>query len=334
MKRDVLSRIAGGILLLYGSLWFDSAFAQTGSFSFGVIAHGALRSESDATNGDMTLREAITESDDDNLAFVVASGFKNATEPCSDKLFFARKELFQSAKNALIVSLSASDWSNCTGKNGKSMAIERLNRIRDLFFEGDFSFGASKLPLIRQSNTKKFRTYVENMRWDVGNMVFATVNLPANNNNFVTAAGHNSEFEDRTVADRDWLRRVFGMASHKNAAGIVLFCDGNPLPLQQLESMVDTGYRRDGYSEIRKQINALAASFNGKVIVVYNPGTKRVTAATPGAITWTGNIGQMRIDSGWSRITVDPTAPSLVELKNITVNAKSGAADVKKTATN
>lgn len=320
------------LLLLAGTLTISSAFAQTGNFSFGVIAYEALRSEENSndmgstSNSDAVLREAIIESDADNLAFVVASGFKTPAEPCSDKLFFKRKELFQSAKNGLIVSLAASDWSRCTGKNGKSMAIERLNRIRDLFFEGDFSFGASKLPLIRQANIKKFRTYVENTRWDVGNMVFATVNIPANNNNFVTAAGRNNEFEDRMVADGDWLKRIFGTASQKNAAGIVLFCDGNPLSIPDIDSVFNAGNGRDGYAEIRKQIKVLASRFNGKVVLIHNLNSVRgLGANAPGTINWQGNVGQLRIEAGWSRITVDPTSPTLFELKNIAVTAKTSA---------
>ena len=93
------------------------------------------------------------------------------------------------AENALIVSLAASDWVNCKAKNGKSIAIERLNRVRELFFAEDVSFGDTDISLIRQSSSAKFRSYAENARWEYGDILFATINLPADNNHYLPEAG-------------------------------------------------------------------------------------------------------------------------------------------------
>ena len=299
-------------------VWFavaacNPSLAQPLAFSFGVIAPTTTRAADEAG-----LRDAILATDADNLAFVVSSGIKTAQEGCSDKLFFKRKELFQGAKNGLIVSVAASDWSSCKADDGRSMAIERLSRVRDLFFEDEFSFGASKLPLTRQASTPKYRTYVENLRWDVGNLVFATVHLPSNNNDFVAAAGRNSEFDDRLIADRDWLHRVFGVATQKGAAGIVLFCDGNPMLPPDLTGLPGQGQgqgqggRRDGFAEIRKQILALSARFPGKVVLIHcQEGAPGASAST---LTWRGKIGAVALGSGWARITVDPLAPALFSL--------------------
>lgn len=278
--------------------------AQATTFSFGVIAHTAA-----AAPEDTVLRDAIAASDADNLAFVVINGIKASSEACSDDLFIRRKTLFERAKNGLILSVAASDWSACRAENGQSLAIERLNRIRDLFFGNDFSFGATKLPIVRQGRMPKFRTYAENLRWDIDRLVFATVNLPANNNDFIHAAGRNSEFEDRMIADRAWLHRLFSSATHRNAAGVVLFVDGNPMAVVEPKPGSGSGPYRDGFAEIRKHIQQLAQRFDGKVMLVH--GQDADNAAFANIITWQGNIGSLHLSSGWQKITVDPASPTL-----------------------
>lgn len=300
--------------LLTGS---SAAQAEPAAFSFGVIA--PVRS--DATN-DAGLSQAIQATDADNLAFVVSSGIKTAQEPCTDQLFFRRKELFQSAKNGVIVSVAAGDWTSCKAHNGRSMAVERLSRIRELFFGNEFSFGGTKLPLTRQANTPRFRTYVENLRWDIGNVVFATVHLPANNNDFVAAAGRNSEFEDRMMADRNWLHRVFGVATQKGAAGIVLFSDGDPIASPDALELPGLGVRRDGFIEIRKQILALSARFSGKVVLVHG---QQGSPATANGLSWRGNLADVTVGSSWVRITVDPILPTLFALSTPTPVVRTAA---------
>ena len=306
------------LLILFALAACSAAMAQPAAFSFGVIAPVSTRAADEAG-----LRDAILATDADNLAFVVSSGIKTSQEACSDKLFFKRKELFQAAKNGLIVSIAASDWSHCKADNGRSMAIERLSRIRDLFFEDDFSFGASKLPLTRQASTPKYRTYVENLRWDVGNMVFATVHLPSNNNDFVAAAGRNSEFDDRLIANRDWLHRVFGVAMQKGAAGIVLFCDGDPMVVPDTLGLLGLGARRDGFAEIRKQILTLSTRFPGKVVLIH--GQEGAPATTAGTLTWRGKLGDVTLGSGWVKMTVDPSAPALFALSTPGTSVRTAA---------
>ncbi|GAC1420479.1 MAG: hypothetical protein NVSMB6_22230 [Burkholderiaceae bacterium] len=293
-----------------GHAFAQSVLATPVPFSFGVIEH----MHADASD-DSQLRNAILASDADNLAFVVASGIKAATEPCSDELYIARKEIFQSAKNGLIVSLAASDWSSCQGSDGHSLAIERLNRVRDLFFEGDFSFGSAKVPMVRQANTRKYRAYRENLRWGIGSTIFATVNLPANNNDFVAAAGRNGEFEDRVIADRDWLQRVFSIAAQKNAAAIVLFCDADPMNRPDMPEHVALSGSRDGFAEIRGQLQALSTRFSGRILLVH--GDTGLPQPVNPEIKWHANLGSLRVAPGWLKITVDPAVPTGFRLSSM-----------------
>ena len=127
------------------------------------------------------LRQAIAETDADNLAFVVVNGIKSADEPCSDKLYeHAGKALSQRRRTELIVSLAGKRLGRVQAQQrpiGRHGAPEPVARI--YFSADEFSFGATRIPLIRQSTTPKFRSYAENARWEIGDIMFATINLPA-----------------------------------------------------------------------------------------------------------------------------------------------------------
>ncbi|HWT71311.1 MAG TPA: hypothetical protein VN361_03905 [Oxalicibacterium sp.] len=276
-------------------------------FSFGVIAK-PLNSHTDST----LLKESLAESDADNLAFVVVNGIKPGNEPCTDTVYQERKSLFDTAKNGLVVSVAASDWATC--RDGKrSIAFEQMSRLRDMFFSGDFSFGDSKIVLARQSAMPKFRNYSENMRWRINDVVFATLNLPANDNNYTNAAGRNSEYEDRQIANSDWLQRIFITAKVNKLDGIVLFCDGDPLIRAEHSLFFSSDSRRKGFADIRKQILAGAAKFHGKILIVHNDDAARHASAGKGII-WHGNIGTLHVDGPWRKVTVDASQPALFSL--------------------
>ena len=300
MKKLLSLALLGAALCATPASWAQD------SFHFGVIGHSFSGNPDEGV-----LRRALDESDADNLAFVVVNGIKSAAEPCTDALYSARRDLLKEAENGVIVSLAASDWVGCRNKNG-SVAIERLNRVRDLFFPDEFSFGASKLPLFRQSVTPKFRSYTENARWEFGNVLFATVNLPAPNNHFLQGGGRNSEFEDRLIANKDWLQRVFTFATQKKLAGIVLFADGNPLAQPSQRPFLLRG-QRDGFAETRQRITTLATTFKGKVLLVHGETLKDESNA---GIIWRRNLGSIGVASGWSKVAVDSGNAALFTLDN------------------
>ncbi|MFT5533368.1 MAG: hypothetical protein ACI8WM_002257 [Burkholderiaceae bacterium] len=273
---------------------------------------------------DATLGRAITETDDANLAFVVVNGIKAVDAQCSDEIYLERKILLDSAKNGVIISLAGSDWTTCRNTAGQSIAIERLTRLRDLFFTGEFSFGASKLPLVRQSGTPKFRSYAENAHWEVGAIQFATINLPADNNHFLAAAGRNSEYEDRQIANHAWLQRLIANATYRKLPALVLFCDGNLL-LPKKNSP-----HRDGFAQLRGQLKQMASSYPGKILLVHDRADASIESV--GSILWNGNIGTLAVGANWLRLTLMPDGPELFGVSVGGSNSSSGSSAHKKTA--
>ncbi|TCS36080.1 hypothetical protein EDC30_108144 [Paucimonas lemoignei] len=309
--------IAG--MLACAALAGSAAFGADNRFSFGYIAHPF----GDALTDESGLKDSLAAAGQANLAFVVIGGIKSGIEPCSDELYEQRRSMLNQSRHGLVVSVSESDWSDCRYRDGRPAALERLHRIRELYFADDFSLGASRIPLTRQSANPKFRDYAENSRWEIGGIMFATINLPANNNRYLDAAGRNSEFEDRLVANHDWLQRVVMHAKRKQYAGIVFFCDGDPLYAGK-----EDGVKRDGFRETRRQIITLAASYPGKILIIHNQpanGDKHKPHKSP-TIRWKGNLGDLAVASDWTMLLVTPSRPSVFTVAS---GKDAGATDRK-----
>ena len=319
-----LLRSAAHLSLLAACLHAPAALAaasHAAGFEFAVLGHSFKAGPDDAP-----LKKVLAGVNRQPEAFVVVTGIKATSEACSDKLYGQRKELLDASSAPLIVSLSASDWSNCRNSRGRVNAIERLNRLRDVYFGDNQSLGQRKLTVTRLSSTAKFRSYAENAHWEYGGVLFATVNLPANNNHFLPEAGRNSEFEDRLVANRAWLQRLFAMAHGKKLDGIVLFSDGDVGIEHEEESSLLPSFssKQDGFASPRKQIRLLAKKFGGKVLLVdTQPASKTdnprkgkpAPASVPSVIDWKGNLGHVSVGNDWTAITVRSGKTPLFEVR-------------------
>jgi hypothetical protein len=283
-------------------------------FQFAVIGHPFKNGADEAP-----LKRAITAAMQASPAFIVATGIKGDKEPCSDRLYAARHTILDDAAAPVVVSLAGSDWSACLNSAGRSNAIERLNRLRELFYGEPESLGAHRIPLSRLSSTAKFRSYAENAHWEYGKVLFATINLPANNNHYRPEAGRNSEYEDRLVANRAWLHRLFTLAARQKMHGLVLFSDG-AIGVQEEEGfslLPSFESKHDGFAEPRRQINTLAKKFKGKVLLVDTQIQAQIGAAgrTEPAIDWRGNVGHLSVAADSANVRVNPDAAALFTIK-------------------
>lgn len=258
---------------------------------FAVVGNDA------GANGEARLTQALADSSEKSVAFVVLNGIKGEQESCGDKLYQQRRDLFEHARRPVIVSLAGSDWTGCRNSAKRTNAIERLNRLRELLYGEPESLGIEKVDVTQLSASPRFRSYAENAHWKVGKVLYATINLPAGNNHYLPAAGRNSEYEDRTVANRFWLNRLFAIARSDKAEALVLFSEGAVRPLFLDEPAGLRGLlrrepaERDGFEAARRQIQAQAAKFDGKVLLI---DSGALTGRKP-AIRWKDNLGQLSV---------------------------------------
>jgi hypothetical protein len=282
-----------------------------GTHRFGVIGHVFASGGPEAQ-----LETALAATRKSSLAFVVATGIKNAKEPCTDELYPRRRDMLEDAKRPVVVVPAASDWAYCKNAAERLVSIERLNHLRELLYEEPSALGTKPLMLGRQSANAKFRSYAENAYWIVGEVLYATVNIPSNNNNYRSEAGRNSEYEDRSVANRFWLSRLFSQAQRKHLAGVVLFSEGDVNILQEEPGLLARLGRsnqlpQDGYASARRQIVALAKKFEGKVLLI---DTAKVPNGTEPAIAWRANLGHISVGSRVMHVEVTPRAEPMFRL--------------------
>ena len=280
---------------------------------FGVIGHSFANG-----GGEAALERSLGKTAEPTLAFVVATGLKSSKEPCSDELYERRRNMFDDARRPVVLLPAASDWAECRNGGGRLVSIERLNRLRELLYPEPNTLGARPLALARQSANAKVRSYAENAYWVIGNVLYASVNLPSNNNHYRSEAGRNSEYEDRAVANRFWLKRLFSQARRNRYAGVVLFSEGDVKILSEEPGLLARFGRgpgpQDGFAQVRRQIVQLAGQYRGKTLLI---DTAPVGNGNEPTIAWKGNLGHASIGSRAVQVLVKPKSEPLFTLDQL-----------------
>ncbi len=252
-------------------------------------------------DGEAALRSALDDAQSRNPAFIVVNGLREAGEACSDRLFRRRKAVLEASETPVFLSMAGDDWMNCVDRRGRPAESIWLSLLREQLY-GDISWNGSKhVALRRQSALPAFRSYAENTRWGWQQVMFATLHVPAANNHYLTAAGRNSQFEDRLTANRDWLTRLALLASVERRKAIVLFSDGQLFPATRLPAGV-----RDGFAEMRGALRKFAAKTRIPVLLVQGAATTSATA-TPASptIAWLGTLAHVRLAPGVTDVDID-----------------------------
>lgn len=315
MRRRACALLAAALLAAAPpALAHQDKAARQGEFSFALLGHSMRGAKAEGEDGpDAGLRRLLAQASQGEPAFIIATGIKAAGEPCSDRLYSERRALLDSAARPLVLLPAGSDWTACRNSNGKSNAIERLNRIRELFFAAPQALGKGKLALNRQSAIRKFRDYAENAHWEYGNVLFVTLNVPAQNNHYLAEAGRNSEYEDRMVANRAWLQRAFLTARRKKLPGMVLLMEGD------IRAHVEQGFfarlaqQKDGFTETRRLVRTLAEKYPGQLLLVDSGKQDKAGAS---AIEWNRNIGHLALGAEAAALRVIPGSAALFVLDN------------------
>ena len=158
------------------------------------------------------------------LAFTIHVGdIKSGSSLCSDEAFATVHKLFERFAQPLIYTPGDNEWTDCHRiSNGRYDPLERLEKIRTLFFSTPESLGKRRIMLEAQSEQVPFRRFVENRRWSHGRVSFATLHLVGSNNNLDANLSSSSEFSDRNNANIAWMRATFVQAKARNDVAVVL----------------------------------------------------------------------------------------------------------------
>jgi hypothetical protein len=199
----------------------------------------------------------IAEMNREPLAFVVHIGdFKNSWSPCTDALFMQRRDEFALFHHALIYTPGDNEWSDCWRAPYMAGAtrdpLERLQKLRSLFFADNYSLGQQKIALARQN-----AGYPENARWEHQGILFVALNVPGDNNNLRMP----EEFAARDKAVLIWLESAFSLARAQRHRALVVAMQANPF----LRSAKD----KNGYAGVLDALRRETVNFDGEVLLIH-----------------------------------------------------------------
>lgn len=205
----------------------------------------------------------------EDLAFVVHVGdIKSGASVCSDAVFKDIRDVFQASALPLVYLPGDNEWTDCYRRsNGRYDPLERLNKLRELFFMDEYALGHGRLALSRQSAEPGFAAYRENVRWEAGGVLFMGLNLTGSDNNFhgtTRAGGPVPEFVQRSAANQAWLAQSFAQARSKKLPGIMLMMQGNP----RFDDF-NAGRGHPGYQDFLTQLRRETRAFEGQVVLVH-----------------------------------------------------------------
>ena len=187
---------------------------------------------------------------DERLSFVVHVGdVKSGSSECSDESFEMQRAFFARVDHPLIYTPGDNEWTDCHRiTNGSYDPLERLTRLRDIFFDESYFHATTSINLASQGLiSDSFSEFVENQIWSVGDSLFVAVHIVGSNNNIsATSKEGKVEYERRLNADIAWLEKAFSRLKHEGFSSLVIFFHGDPFVdwMTRLPSKLNTGFER------------------------------------------------------------------------------------------
>ena len=320
-----------------------TANAQSQKFQFGVIGDTSY-----STVAEKEFDRLMAALNKENLAFVVHVGDFEAdprpyqrspdkiTMPCTDENFQRVLATFQQSANPFILTPGDNDWTDChLVKARKFDPMERLAKVREMFFPEGRSLGQKTIAVDSQAKDANFKKYRENLMWSFNDVTFATLHIVGSDNNKGLTPEMDAEHAERTKANIAWMKKAFADAKAKNSIGLVLLTQANPgFETHWTPSLVGRYFRSfpeikppakstpSGYDEI---LHALAAEMETykKPTAFVHGDTHIFHLSKPLLSKKTKRFFENFIrvetfgdpDTHWVRITVDPSKPELFTIE-------------------
>jgi len=198
---------------------------------------------------------------DNHVEFVAHIGdIKSGHERCDDSLFEDRHRLFDSSRVPFVYVPGDNEWTDCERQsNGAYAQLERLTKLRSLFWQDGFSLGRKKLALERQPGN-----YPEHSRFRLGPFLFVTLNIPGDTNNYGLSSNPRAEFLARNPVILDWMKENFALARREKLAGLVLLFQADP-DFKHFSQ----GLAHEGYREFLETLRVETLQFAGQVVAIH-----------------------------------------------------------------
>ena len=299
-------------------------------------------------------KNLIKDLNDNKLAFVVHAGdywfdgiaWKDTSKgfpPCSDETFADRMKTTQTIKHPFVLTPGDNDWTDCHRAKPRAYdPLERLAKLRKMFFNADVSLGQRPMPLARQSKDSQYAKFSENVRWDYGGVQFVTLHMTGSNNNLGRTPDMDKEYEERNAANLAWMKAAFKEASQNGRKAIMIISQANPQfentwfgKLQERYLLAGLGIkppkerRSTGCNDFLKTLEELTRTFGKPVVYAHgDTHTFRVDkplVRSPDGKRFIENFTRVETfgfpNTHWVRVTIDPNDPNVLRFRPEIVEA-------------
>ena len=262
--------------------------------------------------------------------------------PCSDEAFNDRLARAQRSKHAFIYLPGDNEWTDCHRAKPRSYdPMERLEKLRQMYFQGDTSLGQQKMKLVRQSETASYAKYRENVRWTAGDVVFVTLHMIGSNNNLGRTPEMDAEYEERNAANLAWMGEAFALAKRSGGRAVMIIAQADPYFQNTWPTYMQERYalwaigvkppttrRTTGYDSFIAALEKETLAFGKPVVYVHGdthifridkPLVGRQSQRIIENFTRVATFGHP--DTHWVRATIDPSDPNVLRFRQETVQA-------------
>ena len=281
-------------------------------FSFAVMGDTPYSEAEDAR-----YQEMLRVIDAAPVAFTIHVGdFKaGGAGLCSDEVYQLRRREFDASAHPFIFTPGDNDWTDCHRQPlGGMDPIERLARLREIFFRDRWSLGRTRIETLAQDRCIdpsprgcRCPAHPENRFWSRAGVRFVTLNVPGSDNNVGRNADNDAEARCRDEANALWLEQAVRASERSETRAMVIAFQANPWET-----------RKPGvYDPLLLQVREAARRIRKPVLVVHGdshtqrvdtPFTDAMGNAVPG-ITRLETYGSPYV--GWVKVNVDPDHPDV-----------------------
>jgi hypothetical protein len=186
-----------------------------------------------ATQATVGVPNLIADMNRHDLAFTVHDGdLKSGSSECTDAVYTQALGYFNSLRAPAMFTPGDNDWTDCDRTAGYS-SLAQLDKERALFFSTPFSLGIHRMRQQLQTDVLCLSVSgpapcVENRRWRVGGVTYATLNIQGSCNNLCDTAPSEPEYTARNNANIVWMQETFQEATARRSDAVMLISQGNP----------------------------------------------------------------------------------------------------------
>jgi hypothetical protein len=316
----------------------------------------------------------IADMNSQDLAFTAHDGDLrqgSGAPDCADNSIYARAVAFFGSLHApAIFTPGDNDWTDCDRKSlladGRN-SLQELDYERALFFSTPYTLGQTRfLQEVQSTPTCKgfgsanansgpnsdvtktqTATYtnvpcVENRRWIVNSVMYATINIQGSCNNLCDDYPDPVEYDARNAAGIQWMNDTFATAVAQNCVAVMFITqadpgfddtDGTRAPTRNANTLVEDDAQKltDGFHGFLVALRAQVIAFGKPVAYVHGDSHyfrvdkplldstgKRVTNFT--RVETFGDHQPTLGDVNWLKVNVDPSSRGVFSYEPQIVN--------------